>query len=175
MPFRSAPHSEVSQPSFQAMIQVDMKIQSFLSTWLHCDHISTYLARMVSHNRSDSVRYANLFSSAFNELLEIAFRTRHPGGELGCRVSRHDDVDRIELTFPCTPEERHFFEDAVRQTARSDSRERYLSAVSGDLSPSREVVLLELAIDYGATLRLEDVEANIIKLVVDLPLEGMPH
>jgi hypothetical protein len=157
------------------MIQVDMKIQAFLSTWLHCDHISTYLARMVSHNRSDSVRFANLFSSAFNELLEIAFRTRHPAGELACRVSRQGEMDRIELTFPCTPEERHFFADAVQRTEGSDSRERYLSAVSGDLAPSREVVLLELAIDYKATLRLEDVETNIVKLVVDLPLEGLPH
>jgi len=157
------------------MIQVDMKIQSFLSTWLHCDHISSYLARMVSHNRSDSVRYANLFSSAFNELLEIAFRTRHPGGELACKVLRHGELDRIEITFPCTQEERNFFHDAVRQTENSNTRERYMSALSGDLAPSRRVVLLELAVDYNATLRVEDVGSNIVKLVVDLPLEGVPH
>ena len=171
----TVPHSEVSQPSFQAMIQVDMKIQTFLSTWLHCDHISSYLARMVSHNRSDSVRYANLFSSAFNELLEIAFRTHHPAGELGCKVSRHGEVDRIELTFPCTPDEQDFFLDAVRQTENSNKRERYMSALSGDLAPSRRVVLLELAVDYNAILRLEDVGNNTVKLVVDLPLEGAPH
>lgn len=152
-----------------------MKIQTFMSTWLYCDHMSTYLARMISHNRSDSIRYANLFSSAFNELLEIAFRTRHPGGELACKVSRLGDVDRIELTFPCTIEERQFFEEAIARAQGSESRERYLHSVSGDLAPSREVVLLELAIDYNATLRLEEVDTNIIKLIVDLPLESLPH
>lgn len=160
---------------FEPMIQIDMEIKAFLSTWLHCDHISTYLARMVSHNRSDSMRHSNLFSSAFNELLEVAFRTRHPGGELTCRVSRQGETDRIELTFPCTPEERQFYEEAVLQIAGSGASERYLNSVSGDLAPSREVVLLELAIDYNATLRLEEADTDTITLVVDLPLEGLPN
>jgi hypothetical protein len=72
------------------------------------------------------------------------------------------------------PEERQFFEEAVFQITGSEAMERYLNSVSGDLAPSREVVLLELAIDYNATLRVEQVGADIITLVVDLPLEGMP-
>ena len=44
-------------------------IDDFASEWLHCDRISSYLARMVSHNRTDSLLYANLLSSALNELL----------------------------------------------------------------------------------------------------------
>ncbi|WP_165867673.1 ubiquinone biosynthesis methyltransferase UbiE [Mesorhizobium sp. DCY119] len=159
---------------FGPMIQVDMEIKSFLSMWLYCDQISSYLARMVSHNRSDSVRHSNLFSSVANELLEVAFRTRHPDGELACRVSRQGRVDRIELTFPCTPEERQFYREALSQIVRSESGDRYMNSVSGDLAPSREVVLLELAVDYKAKLRLEETEADTIKLVVDLPLEDLP-
>jgi hypothetical protein len=161
--------------AFEPLIQIDMEIRTFLSEWLHCDHISTYLARMISHNRSDSVRHSNLFSSAVNELLEVAFRTRHPAGELACRVSRHGETDRIELTFPCTPEERQFYEEALLQIEGPEVRERYLNSVSGDLAPSREVVLSELAIDYNATLRLVEAEADAVTLVVDLPLEGLPN
>jgi hypothetical protein len=161
--------------AFEPMIQVDMEISSFLADWLHCDYVSTYVARMISHNRSDSIRHSNLFSSAVNELLEIAFRTRHPGGELACMVSRQGDTDRIELTFPCTTEERQFYQEAVSHIGGSDVRERYLNSVSGDLAPSREVVLFELAIDYNARLRLVEVDINTITLVVDLPIEGLPN
>ena len=43
---------------------------------------------MVSHNRSDSLLYANLLSSALNELLETAFIHHGPDGDFSCRVSR---------------------------------------------------------------------------------------
>ncbi|WP_354417653.1 ubiquinone biosynthesis methyltransferase UbiE [Mesorhizobium shonense] len=160
------------EPNFEPMIQIDMEMKAFVSAWRHCDYVSTYMARMISQNRSDSVRHSNLFSSAFNELLEVAFRTRQAEGELACRVSRHGATDRIELTIPCVPEERQFYEEAVAQVTGSEARERYLNSVSGDIAPSREVVLLELAIDYGATLRVEEADGDAIKLVADLPLEG---
>lgn len=163
------------EPTFEPMIQIDMEIRTFVSAWRHCDYVSTYIARMISQNRSDSVRHSNLFSSAFNELLEVAFRTRHAEGELACRVSRQGAADRIELTFPCVPEERQFYQEAVSQVAGIEGRERYLSSVSGDLAPSREVVLLELAIDFNATLWVEEADGDTIRLVVDLPLEGLQH
>lgn len=169
-----ASHDEDGEAVFETMIQIDLDVKTFMSDWILCDQLSTYSARMISHNRTDSVRHSNLFSSALNELLEVAFRTRHYGGEIACRVSRRGETDRIELTFPCMPEERHFFEEAVFQITGSEAMERYLNSVSGDLAPSREVVLLELAIDYNATLRVERVGADIITLVVDLPLEGVP-
>ena len=171
----SASRDEMADTTFEAMIQVDMEIHAFLSNWRHCDFISSYLARMISHNTSDSVRHSNLFSAAFNELLEVAFRTRHPGGELACKISRCGASDRIELLIPCTEEERQFYVDAVRRIEASEGGERYLNSVSGDLAPSRGIVLLELAIDYNATLRLEEVDPETIRLVVDLPLEGLPH
>ena len=160
--------------AFDSMIEIDMEINTFISEWLHCDYLSTYLARMISHNRSDSVLHSNLFSSALNELLEVVFRTRHPGGDLACKVSRQGNTDRVELTFPCTPEERHFYEHAL-QIAGTEARERYVNSVSGDLAPSRNVVLSELVVDYAATLRIEASAADTLTLVVDLPLEGLPH
>jgi hypothetical protein len=160
---------------FEPVIQFDMDIKAFLSAWFHCDHIATYLARMISHNRSDSVRHSNLFSSAFNELLEVTFRTRHCGGDLACKVSRKGATDRIELTFPCTQDERQFYENVVSQAAGPEAQERYLNSVSGDVAPSREVVLLELAVNYNATLQLGKADADMITLLVDLSLEEPPH
>ncbi|MER9330813.1 ubiquinone biosynthesis methyltransferase UbiE [Mesorhizobium sp. M0488] len=168
-------HELAGEPTFAPMIQIDMEIKAFVSAWRHCDYVSTYMARMISQNRSDSVRHSNLFSSAFNELLEVAFRTRHTDGELACRVSRHGGTDRIELTFPCVPEERQFYEEAASQLAGTEARERYVNSVSGDLAPSREIVLLELAVDYNATFRVEETDGDAIRLVVDLPLESLPH
>jgi hypothetical protein len=171
----TASEDQIDGPAFEAMIEVGMEIQTFLTTWRHCDYVSTYLARMISHNRSDSVRHSNLFSAALNELLEVAFRTRLPGGELACKVLRSGPMERIELVIPCPLEERQFYMEAVRQIKVSEGTERYRNSVSGDLAPSREIVLLELALDYNATLRLEDAGTDAIKLVVDLPLEGLPH
>jgi hypothetical protein len=173
MPMGPVQHDLAGEPTFEPMIQIDMEIKAFVSAWRHCDYVSTYMARMISQNRSDSVRHSNLFSSAFNELLEVVFRTRHADGELACRVSRHGATDRIELTFPCVPGERRFYQEAVSQVAGFEAGERYLNSVSGDLAPSREVVLLELAVDYNATLRVEEADGDAIKLVVDLPLEGL--
>ncbi len=174
MPMNIASHGKDGEAVFEPMIQIVLEIRTFMSDWILCDQISTYSARMISHNRTDSVRHSNLFSSALNELLEVAFRTRHSGGEIACRLSRRGETDRIELTFPCMPEERQFYEEAVFQIAGSEAMKRYLNSVSGDLAPSREIVLLELAIDYNATIRVQQAGADIITLVVDLPLEGMP-
>lgn len=158
---------------FEPVIQIDLEIKHFVSNWLHCDCVSTYLARIISHNRLDSVRHSNLFSAVFNELLEVIFRTRHASGELACRVSRRSETDRIELTFPCIPEERQFYREAIAQIEGAELKERYLNSVSGDLAPSREIVLLELAIDYNATLRLEENDSDTITLIIDLPLESL--
>ncbi|MEI9411834.1 MULTISPECIES: ubiquinone biosynthesis methyltransferase UbiE [unclassified Mesorhizobium] len=174
-PMGTVHHHLAGEPTFAPMIQIDMEIKAFVSAWKHCDYVSTYMARMISQNRSDSVHHSNLFSSAFNELLEVAFRTRHADGELACRVSRHGGTDRIELTFPCVPEERQFYEEAVSQLAGIEATERYLNSVSGDLAPSRDVVLLELAVDYNATFWIEEAEGDAIKLVVDLSLEGLQN
>jgi len=167
--------SSAASASFEEMIQIDMEIKDFLSAWPHCDYMSTFLARMISHNRSDSVLYSNLFSSALNELFEVAFRTRHPEGGFACKILRRGDTDRIELSFPCTPEEQHFYESVVTQAKGTEARERYLNSLSGDVAPSRDIVLLELVIDYNATIQLERADAGFVTLVIDLPLEDLAN
>ncbi|TKB30518.1 MAG: ubiquinone biosynthesis methyltransferase UbiE, partial [Mesorhizobium sp.] len=46
-------HDLAGEPIFEPMIQIDMEIKAFVSAWKHCDYVSTYVARMISQNRSD--------------------------------------------------------------------------------------------------------------------------
>lgn len=50
-----APSEGLSQNSeLPQMIHLDLDIKDFCSDWTHCDLMSGYIARMVSHNRLDS-------------------------------------------------------------------------------------------------------------------------
>jgi hypothetical protein len=157
------------------MVQIDMDLTTFNSDWLHCDYIATYLARTISHNRPDSVLFANLFSSALNELLEIVFRTRNIGGTLACEISRRQDVDRVALTFTCTEDERRFFEQAILRAQDKDVEANYMASLSGDPGPSREMLLLELAVSYDAAISMDARGDDSISVIVDLPLGGRTH
>lgn len=155
---------------FKPLLEIALGVETFSSNWAHCDRIATYVARLVSHNRTDSLLYSNLFSSALNELLETAFRTHRGGGELGCSVSRAGGVDRIELTIPCDEAMRSFYASAVNDLGQSDVAERYVAALlaEGELDP--RIGLLELAVDYKARLSLKP-EGDTVRLIADLALE----
>jgi hypothetical protein len=174
MPIK-AERDVIADRDFRAMIQIDMQVASFHSNWTHCDYIATYLARTISHNRPDSVLFSNLFSSALNELLEIIFRTRHIGGTFVCKISRQNDTDRVALTFTCREEERRFFEQAVVRVRGDDGEADYMTSLYGDPGPSRDVLLLELAVTYNAQIRIDTHDDGTLTLVVDLPLGGRTH
>jgi len=90
-------HDLAGEPTFEPMIQIDMEMNAFVSTWRHCDYVSTYMARMIGQNRPDSVRHSNLFSSAFNELLEDRFLLGSPAevAEQMVRLNRRLGVNHI--------------------------------------------------------------------------------
>jgi hypothetical protein len=157
------------------MVQIDMDVATFNSDWMHCDYIATYLARTISHNRPDSVLFANLFSSALNELLEIVFRTRDIGGIFACKISRLHDIDRVALTFTCREEEVRFFEQAILRARGEDGEAFYMAALSGDPGPGREMLLLELVVSYNAAISMDARDDNTLTIVVDLPLGGRTH
>ncbi len=162
-----------AEATFEPLLQIEMEMGTFLSNWHHCDQLSTFIARIISHNRTDPVRHSNFFSSALNELLEVSFRGGSPDGQIGCAVYRHGRTERVKLTFPCLSRQRQFFSEAVSNTRREDALARYLDSISTGLTPSRDVVLLDLAINFDAQIRLENSAPPSITLVVDLPLEGI--
>ncbi|MNL85764.1 hypothetical protein D3C87_2142000 [compost metagenome] len=56
---------------------------------------------------------------------------------------------------------------------RSDAHARYLDSISTDMAPSRESILLDLAINFDASIRIEESSSPAVTLIVDLPLEGL--
>ncbi|WP_046117439.1 hypothetical protein [Ensifer aridi] len=164
---------ERAEAPFEPLLQFEMEMGTFLSDWQHCDQLSTFMARMISHNRADPVRHSNFFSSALNELLEVSFRGASADGQIGCAVFRQGSTERVRLTFPCPPGQRQFYREAVSKTRRGNAYARYLDAISTDFAPSREAVLLDLAINFDAEIHLDESDPPSITLVVDLPLEGI--
>jgi hypothetical protein len=165
--------SEGSRVSgFQPLVQIDMEIRVFGLSWAHCDRISTYVARMVSHNRTDSLLYSNLFSSALNELLETVFRMHSGEGRFVCSVLRNGPIDRIELTVPCDDGKAGFYSEAMNLACSPEAAERYRKALfsTGPLEPG--IGLLELAVDYDAKMSVETVGDGAVRLIADLSLEN---
>ena len=154
------------------LVEISMGIEAFASEWLHCDRISSYLARMVSHNRTDSLLYANLLSSALNELLETAFAHHGPEGNFSCRVSRLGDSDVIELNLPCDDMTLAFYRDAAQRLTQPDLAGIYHSALFPPGKPDPHLGLLEVAVDYRARIAIVAEKGNRLKLAAELTLEG---
>ncbi len=167
--------SDVADPgdgkTFELLVKIDMGVDTFASNWAYCDRLSSYMARMVSHNRTDSLLYSNLFSSALNELLETVFRRHRPGGKFTCSISRRQRRDRIELTIPCDAGDKHFYQAAIERLSRPDAADHYRSALFADGPIDLDVGLFELALDYNAVLSVDASDNGSIRLVADLALE----
>ena len=161
-----------STDKFELLMQVHLDMADFSAEWGHCDRLATYVARMVSHNRADSLQYANLFSTAFNELLETAFRNHRKEGQITCAVLRSGALDRIELSIPCDAPLQAFYKDAVESVAKSDFVESYVSALLNDGPLDPRIGLLELAVDYNARLSLRQDCAATVCLVAELTLDA---
>jgi hypothetical protein len=158
--------------TFELLMTIDMGVDAFASNWTSCDRLSGYISRMISHNRTDSLLYSNLFSSALNELLETAFRRHRPGGQFICSVSRLQRRDRIELTIPCNIEDREFYQTAIDRLSRPDAADQYRSALFTDGPIDPDFGLFELALDYNAVLSVTAAGDGSVRLVADLALEG---
>lgn len=157
---------------YPLLLEFDIDISGFTSTWAYCDRLSTYFARMISHNRSDSLLYSNLFSSALNELLETVYRRHKPSGSFICSVMRRGDSDRIALTIPVDAEAADFYREAVEILNQRDVAKRYHKALFTDGPLQQNIGLLELAVDYAARFSIEPADTNAIRLIAELTLEA---
>lgn len=154
------------------LVEISMGIADFASEWMHCDRISSYVARMVSHNRADSLLYANLLSSAMNELLETAFAHHGPAGNFSCRVCRNGKADVIELELPCDDAAIGFYTEAARRLTQPDLAEDYRAALFSPGAGDPHLGLLEVAVDYRARISIVKGEGNRLTLAAEMALEG---
>ncbi len=153
------------------LLELSMGIDDFSSEWLHCDRISSYVARIVSHNRTDSILYANLLSSALNELLETVFSHHGPAGELSCRVRRTGTADVIELTLPCDDVALQFYAEAADALQRPDVSDVYQTALFSTGEQDPRLGLLEVAVDYQAKISIAPA-GDRLTLSAEMMLEG---
>jgi hypothetical protein len=153
------------------LLKLDMAMDDFVSDWAHCDRFSTYVARMISHNRTDSLLYSNLFSSAFNELLETAFRMHVRGGNFTFGIWRQGMTDRIELTLPCDPALSSFYHAAAGELASPDIADRFRTALFADGPLKPNIGLLELAVDYHARISIAPRGEDTLTLAAEFTLE----
>ena len=161
-----------NENNFAPMLDIQMGIDVFAMDWLYCDRLSTYIARMVSHNRTDSMLYANLLSSALNELLETVFRSHALTGQFSCRVLRDGVRDRVELRVPCDAVARAFFSETARLVSRNDIGDQYRNVLFSDGPLDPRIGLFELIVDYGARIAVAELGDGGMLLTADLRLEG---
>ena len=153
------------------LLEISMEIGDFSSEWLHCDRISSYFAGMVSNNRSDSLLYANLLSSALNELLETVFSNHGPDGQFSIRIRRTGPKDVIELTLPCDDPTLQFYTAATSLLQRGDVAELYRSALFSAGKQDPRLGLLEVAVDYQAKISIKPA-GDRLTLLAEMMIEG---
>lgn len=155
------------------LLELEMDMAIFVADWLHCDQCAAYLARMVSHDRPDPIRHANLLSAALNELFEMSFHARECKGALACRFYRSGSVERIELTFPCSAEQRGLYETIIDHIESGQALSDYLDVITNDAARAEQAILLGLALNYDASIMLREREKGMLTITVDLALERL--
>lgn len=158
---------------FEPLLDLEMNMAAFTADWLHCDQCSNYVARMVSHDRRDPIRHANLLSSALNELFEMSFHSHERDGEFVYRFYRYRDMERIELTFPCSPQKSGFYHEIVQELKSEQALASYLNVIGNDAVPTDQAILFGLAINYDADIKVKDPGTGAMTFIVDLPLERL--
>lgn len=158
---------------FEPLLELEMEMASFAADWLYCDQCSTYVARMVSHDRNDPIRHANLLSAALNELFEMSFHAREYNGALTFRFCRSGGTERIELTFPCSAEKRGFYDTIAERINGGQALANYLDVITNDDARAEHAILLGLAVNYDANIRLYERDSGLLTFEVDLTLERL--
>lgn len=161
--------------AFEQLLNLEMEMATFTADWLHCDQLSNYVARMVSHDRRDPLRHSNLLSSALNELLEMSFRSDAQEGELICVFYRHEQTERIELSFPCPSQQQRYYSELVQGLRHGGKLADYVEVIADETAPLEQAILLGLAVNYDADIELRASTADALTFVVDLPLERLLH
>ena len=159
--------------AFELLLEIQLQMEDFATSWSHCDLCSTYVASMVSHDRHDPIRHANLLSAALNELFEMSFHAQYGTGTLNCRFCRSASSERVDLTFACSSEQRDIYEAIVGNLGNGENLPNYLHALTDDAARVEDAILLGLVVNYEADIELWEREPGTLTFVVDLALERL--
>ena len=162
---------KIDESSFQTLLEFDMDALAIDEHWTYCDHIANFVARMVSHNRTDPFLYSNLLSASLNELFETVYRTRKEAGQLRFRFLRNEHGDRIQLSLPCSKEEQEFLHDTLDEIHSPDAAETYLQFLFSEGNLDRRIGLFELSQTYQAKIEMKVPQTKAVLLTIDLALD----
>jgi hypothetical protein len=82
-------------------------------------------------------------------------------------------IERIELTFPCSAEQRDSYQAIVERIGQGQALANYLDVITDDAARAEHAILLGLAVNYDADIELSDQHTGVMTFVVDLALERL--
>ena len=163
--------NSLPEDGYDLLLEFELDTKVLDDQWDYCDYMSSYVARMVCHNRADPFMFSNLLSATLNELFETVYRTRKEAGQFRFQLLQKGSMDRITMLVPCTVDEQQFYIKTAKELCTADASEKYLDLLFSDEGFDRRVGLFELAISYKAAVSADAVEDRAIRLTVDLALE----
>ncbi|MCY3702335.1 MAG: hypothetical protein OXG16_06605 [Rhodospirillales bacterium] len=167
-------NNSLPEDGYDLLLEFDLDTKVLDDQWDYCDYMSSYVARMVSHDRADPFMFSNLLSATLNELFETVYRTRKEAGQFRFQLLRKGPIDRITMLVPCAADEQEFYIKTAEELCTADASEKYLDLLFSDEGFDRRVGLFELAISYKAAVSADAVEDRALRLTVDLALEPEP-
>ena len=165
------PMDDVPGDGFWPLLEFDLDTEVLDKQWVNCDFMSSFVAKMVSHNRADPFMFSNLLSAALNELFETVYRSKKEAGRFSVRMLRKGRVERIAMIVPCSGDEQQFFVNTVEEIRAPDALYKYLEFLFSGDGLDRRLGLFELAISYKAQISAVAVTDKAIRLTVDLIID----
>ena len=156
---------------FEPLLEFDLDTKVLEGQWIYCDFMSSFVASMVSHTRTDSFKFSNVLSATLNELFETVYRTRKEAGPFRFQILRKGPVDRITMVVPCGEDEQQFYLKTIEEINAPDAQETHLDLLFSDKELDRRVGLFEVANSYKAKISADKVEDSAVRLTVDFHLE----
>lgn len=85
--------------AFQDMAALALDVGLFTSEFRLCDTIAEYLADIIAQSHEDPARYANFSSLLINEIVELAFRSASPVGNIDFNLFKNETCVRVSVAF----------------------------------------------------------------------------
>lgn len=159
---------EVSHTVGAEGIAVRYGLEALRRDWRRCSVSSDFVGAA-----SCEPRFAQrLVSGAVNELLELVYKVGE-GGAASLRVSSAQEQASIMLELPLSAAARVALLQRLRELFGEDPQQVYLQQLGTDCEPEPLFGLLQLVVDFGASLQFQALADGIqLRLELDLAAGG---
>lgn len=146
-------------------IDVRYGLDALRRDWRRCSLSSDFVG-----TASCEPRFAQrLISTAVNELLELVFRLGADGSAANLNVRSEGERATIVLDLPLSAQRRHDLQARLDDIMRSGPQQVYLQQLGAEAEPEPLFGVLQLMVDFSATLSHEALPAGLrLRLNVNL-------